>query len=71
MNNVRRQTYRTVRGAAGPFVWIIAADPLLRLRIERNSLDPAPQTFRPGEMVLSAPATSAHTLLIEQHLADG
>ena len=30
-----------------------------------------PQTFRPGEMMLSAPATIAHSLLIEQHLADG
>lgn len=30
-----------------------------------------PQTFRPAELVLSAPATIGHTLLIEQHRADG
>jgi hypothetical protein len=29
-----------------------------------------PPAFRPGEMMLSAPATNAHTLLIEQHPAD-
>ena len=39
MNNVSRQTCRTVLGVAGPFVWTIAANPSLCLRIERNSLD--------------------------------
>jgi hypothetical protein len=39
MNNVSRQTGRAVLAAAGPLVWHIAANPSLRLRIERNSLD--------------------------------
>jgi hypothetical protein len=39
MNNVSRQTRRTVLAAAGPFVWSISRNPLLCLRIERNSLD--------------------------------
>ena len=29
-----------------------------------------PQDFRPGEIVLSAPATIGRTLLIERHPAD-
>jgi len=39
MNNVSRQTGRAVLAAAGPLVWNIAANPSLRLRIKRNSLD--------------------------------
>jgi hypothetical protein len=41
MNNVSRQTGRAVLAATGPLVWHIAANPSLRLRIERNSLDQA------------------------------